>query len=246
MTSEETLVYQEPAPFLEKEDALRSMKLVPKFSPFLHSTLLGLIFLFLAVSSNGSAHGEDRSNAPVKTNLQVFQTEFASVAAELLQRSGVGLEQNLVVNVRSSDTCWLARNTILEALKKLNYSVYLSSPGSEGRGAAIDIGIVETNVRYGKTFRESFLGRRKTERTISTIVSASVRNVQNEFLFVGDVSREYKDTVKVNDVSDLENPLISCTRGEPPGADFFDELLEPIIIVGASAVVVYLFFTVRS
>jgi hypothetical protein len=222
------------------------MKLVPKFGPFLHSTLLELIFLFLAASSNGSARGEDRSNAPVKTNLEVFQTEFASLAAELLQREGAGLERNLVVNVRSPDTCWLARNTIVEALKKLNYTVYLPSPGSEGRGASIDIGIVETKVRYGKTFRESFLGGRKTERTISTIVSASVRNVQNEILFAGGVSREYKDTVNVSDVSDLENPLISCTHGEPPDADFLDELLEPIIIVGASAVVVYLFFTVRS
>jgi hypothetical protein len=222
------------------------MKIVPGFGPFLRSTLLELILLFVAVPSNGSAHGEGQSEDPVKTNLEVFRIEFTSVATELLQRSGAGLERNLVLNVRSPDSCWLARNTIVEALKKMNYNVYLSSPGSEGRGVSIDIGIVEAKVRYGKTFRESFLGGGKTERTISTIVSASVRNLQNEILFAGDVSREYKDTVNVSDVSDLENPSISCTHGEPPDSDFFDELLEPIIIVGASAVVVYLFFTVRS
>lgn len=246
MGSEETLVYQEPAPFLEIENILQSMKRVPRFGRFLHSTLLGLIFLFFAAPPTAFAHGEDQSDASVKTNLEVFQTEFASVATELLQKSGVGLERNLVLNVRSPDTCWLARNTIAEVLKKMNYSVYFSAPGGEAGGASIDIGIVETKVQYGKTFREGFLGKRKTERTISTIVSASVRSAQNEILFAGDVSRASKDTVNVSDVSDLENPSLSFTHGDPPDAGFLDEVLEPIIIVGASAVVVYLFFTVRS
>jgi hypothetical protein len=222
------------------------MKLVHQFGWITGSTLAGLIFLFLALSQQALARGEDQSERSVKTNLEVFQTELASLATELLQKSGVGLERNLAVSVRSPDTSWVARNTIVEALKKQSYSVYLSSPDSESRGAAIDIGIVETKVRYGNTFRESFLGKRKTERTISIIVSANVRSAQHEVLFAGAVSRAYKDTVNVSDVPELENASIHFTHGEPPGAGFFEEVLEPIIIVGASAVVVYLFFTVRS
>jgi len=101
-------------------------------------------------------------------------------------------------------------------------------------------------VRYGDAFRESFLGTRKTERTISTTISANVRNAQNEVLFAGAISKAYKDTVNVSQVPELESPSIFFTHGELRGTEFLEEVLEPIIIVGASAVVVYLFFTVRS
>jgi hypothetical protein len=222
------------------------MKHVPQFGRFTHSTLIGLIFLFLTSPAQTHAYGEDQGDPPVKTNLEIFQIELSSLAAELVQRSGDGLGRSLVVNVRSPDTSWIARNTIVEALTKLNYSVYLSSSAGEGSGAAVDLGIVEMKVRYGDAFRESFLGTRKTERTISTTISANVRNAQNEVLFVGAVSRAYKDTVNVGDVAELESSSISFTHGEPPGTEFLEDVLEPIIIVGASAVAIYLFFTVRS
>ena len=154
--------------------------------------------------------------------------------------------RNVVVNVRSPDTSWVARNTIVEALTKLNYSVYLPSQGGEGKAAIIDLGIVEMKVRYGDVFREGVLGTRKTERTINTTLSANVRNAQNEILFAGAVSRALKDTVVVSDVAQLENSSIAFTHGEPPKTDFFENVLEPVIIIGASAVVVFLFFTVRS
>jgi hypothetical protein len=207
---------------------------------------VGLIFLFLTLLPNAQAAGGDQSDLPVKTNLEVFQTELSSLAEELVQKSVDGLGRNVVVNVRSPDTSWVTRNTIAEALTKLNYTVYLTSSDGEGKGATIDIAIVEMKVRYGDVFREGFLGTRKTERTISTTMSANVRNVQDEILFVGGVSRAHKDTVDVSNVAQLENSSFAFTHGEPPKTDFFENVLEPVIIIGASAVVVFLFFTIRS
>ena len=218
----------------------------PRHGSFAHSTLVGLIFLFSTLLLKAQTAGGDQSDLPVKNNLEVFQTELSSLAAELVQKSGDGLGRNVVVNVRSPDTSWVARNTIVEALTKLNYSVYLPSQGGEGKSAIIDLGIVEMKVRYGDVFREGVLGTRKTERTINTTLSANVRNAQNEILFAGAVSRALKDTVDVSDVAQLENSSIAFTHGEPPKTDFFENVLEPVIIIGASAVVVFLFFTVRS
>jgi hypothetical protein len=222
------------------------MMSVPRHGRFAHSTLVGLIFLFFALPLETRAAAGVESDLPVKTNLEVFQAEFSSLAAELVQKSGDGLGRTVVVDVRSPDTSLVARNAIMEALKKLNLTVFLSSPGGEGKRATIDLGIVEMKVQYGDVFREGFLGTRKTERTISTTFSADVRNIQNEILFVGAISREHKDTVDVSDVARLENSSVSFTHGEPPGTDFFENMLEPAIIIGASAVVVYLFFTIRS
>jgi hypothetical protein len=222
------------------------MMAVPRHGSCAHSTLLGLIFLFFIPPLNTQAAGGDQGDLPVKTNLGVFETELSSLVAELVQKSGDGLGRNVVVNVRSQDTSWVVRNTIVEALTKLNYSVYLSSQSGAAKAATIDLGIVEMKVRYGDVFREGFLGTRKTERTIGTGVSANVRNVQSEILFVGAISRVHRDTVDVSDVAKLENPSLSFTHGEPPATDFFENMLEPAIIIGASAVVVYLFFTVRS
>ncbi len=212
----------------------------------MHSTLLGLIFLFLPVRSSALAQGEDGGDPARKTNLEIFRGEIASIAEELVQKSNLRSERNLFVNVRSPDTSWAAPNSLLEALKRLNYNVFLSLAGERGKVAILDLGFVEARVRYGPAFREGLLGKRKTERTVSTVISGNVRDAKDEIVFAGSLSRTFRDTVRVGELTELENPAIPFTRGEPPEGGFFDNVLEPLVLIGASAVVIYLFFTVRS
>jgi hypothetical protein len=211
-----------------------------------HSTLDGLIFLFLLTGLSTRLHAGESTDLSTKTNLEVFRSQLDSLASELLQRANLGQERNLFLNVRSSDSSLVVRNMISEAFKRLRYNVFLASHGNGSEGAAIDLAFVEIAVRYGRAFRENILGGRKAERTISTVISANVRSAGNEVLFAGNLARTSRDTVSVGDIPDLENLSIPFTHGEAPEGGVFDNILAPAIIVGASAVVIYLFFTVRS
>lgn len=58
----------------------------------------------------------------------------------------------------------------------------------------------------------------------------------------------YSDTIINSDIQIIEDPLYPFTKGKIPKkkSNFFDEILEPAIIVSASLISVILFFSVRS
>ena len=54
------------------------------------------------------------------------------------------------------------------------------------------------------------------------------------------------DTINVENVEYVENRSYPFTRGDLPTEPFFSSILEPVIAIGAAAVVIVLFFSVRS
>jgi hypothetical protein len=209
----------------------------------LHSTLTGLIFLFFTLQLYGGAGDGDASTT--KTNLEIFQMQLSSMAREAVHEGSLGGDRSLRLNFRNPDSGWLAQNTILEALKEMGYNLFIGSSDSQ-RSSTLDVGLLEMKVSYGPAFRDTFLGKRKTPRTVKTSLSANLRAPNDEILFAGILSRSFTDTVRASDIHDLENPAQRITQGEAPADGFFDNVIEPLVIIGASAVAVYLFFTVRS
>jgi hypothetical protein len=61
-----------------------------------------------------------------------------------------------------------------------------------------------------------------------------------------DFEQTYSDTVEFDSVKDLETMSLPFTRGKKPDEPFFSSLLEPAIALGAIAITIVLFFTVRS
>jgi hypothetical protein len=54
------------------------------------------------------------------------------------------------------------------------------------------------------------------------------------------------DVVEVSLIESLENPSVPQTHGVFPPEGFFAGWAEPLVLLGAVAVAVYLLFTVRS
>ena len=57
---------------------------------------------------------------------------------------------------------------------------------------------------------------------------------------------ELHDTIRVSAIPSLEDPGVPLTQGALPPEGFFSSLVEPLVMLGAVAVAVYLLFTVRS
>jgi hypothetical protein len=210
-----------------------------------HSTRFGLIFLFLGLLLPLSAQEKVDEPQP-KTNLEVIQGVVSDLANELVEKCTLSSEQGVLVRFRNPDSSWVMTDAFLQSLKRKNHRVYLSSSTPEGKTQTLDVALFDAAVEYGRAFRESFLGKRKSERTVVARISANVRSENDEVLFAGGLTRTFRDTVYVRDISDLETPSLPITHGAEPRGGFIDEFFEPVIIIGASAVAVYLFFTVRS
>jgi hypothetical protein len=56
----------------------------------------------------------------------------------------------------------------------------------------------------------------------------------------------YIDTIKVDDIKNLENISFKFTTGSLPPEPFFSGLFEPVFALGTAAAAVILFFTIRS
>lgn len=216
------------------------------------STPLELIFLFFLVPSITSAYklGQDDakhgSHSAVRKNLEIIQSEIASLTAELIERAKIGIDHTLFVRIENNEIDWVIRNSVFETLKRMKYNVIVASPDEEGRGPVLEIGLAEAGVSYGRAFRGSLFGKQLAQRRIRTTISANLRSANEEVLFAGNLSRVFIDTVRAGDIAELETAGIPFTHGKPPEEGFFDTILEPAIIMGAAAVAIYLFFTVRS
>mgnify|MGYP006387905003 FL=1 len=99
-----------------------------------------------------------------------------------------------------------------------------------------------SNVAYSNPERDGIFGDFFTERTIELSVNYLISPNQSLKSF----NLTSKDTINVKDVENVENRSYPFTQGELPPEPFFSSLLEPIVAIGAAAVVIILFFSVRS
>ena len=102
--------------------------------------------------------------------------------------------------------------------------------------------IDNSNVIYSDPERDGIFGDFFTERTIGLSVNYLISSNQSLKSF----NLINKDTINVKDVENVENRSYPFTQGELPPEPFFSSLLEPIVAIGAAAVIIILFFSVRS
>ncbi len=133
---------------------------------------------------------------------------------------------------------------ILESLKKHFQAVFLQEANVE---AMISLTVSRVDVRYENPFSESFLGTRKAMRKVSlqmrgTIVNAHSRQV----MWAGTVERSFADTIRIAQINLLESSSSAIAKGIVPEAPFMERIIEPMVVVAAAGIAVYLFFTIRG
>ena len=102
--------------------------------------------------------------------------------------------------------------------------------------------IDDSFVGYNEPERDGLFGDFFTERTLKLSGNYFLSNRTPLVEF----NLTKKDTINVEDVEKFENRSYPFTQGDLPPEPFFSSLLEPIVAIGAVAVTVILFFSVRS
>ncbi len=209
----------------------------------MQSTSLKLIFLFLVVPSVGF---EQQGETRLRTNLEILQAQIVDIAKEILLKTNLSPREKIVLSIHANESAWIFENALSEFLKKQQHVVFIHSPPDSGADVQWELGILDLSVSYKDPFHESFLGRKKANRIIRLSLSGNIRNAHYEVLFAGTIERTLRDTIAAADIPLVEASTVQFTHGNPLEEGFFENVLQPVVIIGASAVAIYLFFTIRS
>ena len=196
-----------------------------------------IIFIFLILWTLPA----NLSFSQTKTNLQIFYN-LADSAANYVLKQIPSRENSCKVNLNLGSNYSVLGNKILSRFiaggKKVN-------PNSidDSSSIVVDFTIDKTEVKYEDMYRKGLFGDFYVPRMIKLSGNFLVLPSGSK---MHDFNYTYSDSVKVDDVRSLENTSYTFTQGQLPPEPFFSSLFEPVIAVGATALAVILFFTIRS
>lgn len=199
----------------------------------LHGTIIILlIFSFLPLKFSFSQ---------TKTNLQIFYN-LADSAANFVIKQIPGNERDCKLNLTLGRTYSVMGNKILSRF--IAEGKIIRNSNTKGSNlVVVDFTIDKAKVNYGDMYRKGLLGGFYIPRVITLsgnfLVLPTLKQLQ-------DFNYTYTDTVKVDEVRSLENISYPFTQGQLPPEPFFSSLFEPVIAIGATALAIILFFTIRS
>jgi hypothetical protein len=173
------------------------------------------------------------------SNLDMFYQLIDSASTQFVNDIGNTKKVRLEFNLGTDYS--LFANQIRGKILRKNIEIVNENSTQENVVTANFV-IDNTFVGYTEPERDGIFGDFFTERT--TELSG------NYYISTNPAVKNFKfsviDKINVEDVEDLENRSYPFTLGELPPEPFFSSLLEPIVAIGAAAVTVILFFSVRS
>jgi hypothetical protein len=176
----------------------------------------------------------------IKTNLDVFKVLVDSSISEALTDISDS-QKEIYADLKLTSQYLVFENQIIKSIQTQKKNITTTSSTPEN--IRLSYSIENAAVNYGEVFRDGFLGTHFVDRKI--FISGSYRFNSQE-MRVKDFYYESKDTVKFDELQSLENSSYPFTQGGIPTEPFLSNLFEPLVALTTAAVVIALFFTVRS
>lgn len=189
------------------------------------------LFLLIILLSTVSVHSQS------KTNLEIFFSQIDSAGKEIF--SNISDKNTPVkINFLSGSEYSILENRLTSSLIKSGLKISSDENGS----LKLNFVITEASVKYNDSFRDGLFGDIFVERTVDLNGNFLIpeKNLSKDF------SYSSMDTIKYEQLNEIENRAYPFTQHNHPSEPFLSSLIEPIIAVGAAATAVILFFTIRS
>jgi hypothetical protein len=189
------------------------------------------LFLLIILLSTVSVHSQS------KTNLEIFFSQIDSAGKEIF--SNISDKNTPVkINFLSGSEYSILENRLTSSLIKSGLKISSDENGS----LKLNFVITEASVKYNDSFRDGLFGDIFVERTVDLNGNFLIpeKNLSKDF------SYSSMDTIKYEQLNEIENRAYPFTQNNHPTEPFLSSLIEPIIAVGAAATAVILFFTIRS
>ncbi len=188
------------------------------------------------------AHAQDSAFAAA-TNLRVYQSLAASLADSLANLLVTADSPRVSVRIAPPDVAWFLQDAVERPFRGRNCVI----SGNDSARYSVEFGAVQMAVQYSNLRRNGFLGSRVVDRSIVLLARLRlVDRVPGIVVMTGERRGVFSDTIGLSEVERVEHAAVPATRGSIPPEDFFSGIAEPLVIVGAVAVAIFLLFTVRS
>jgi len=181
------------------------------------------------------------SQQNTKTNLDVFYSLTDSLV-DKINSEIPNDDKKISLTLNLGDRYSLFANSIEDRFIKDEREIVKQS-NDETNIPNVNIVMEGAGVEYGEMFRSGFFGAHYIQR-YSTIFGNYLQTFSNKGIEKFEIT--HIDTIKVEDITSLENPSFPFTQASIPPEPFLSGLAEPIIAIGTAALVVVLFFTIRS
>jgi hypothetical protein len=194
-------------------------------------SLISAIILFLIVE-NISAQEPD-------TNLDIFYKMIDSSVTDLISKIPKS-QESIKLDLNLGESYAVFNNKIVALIFSSGKKIL-----DEENKKLLNINYVleKANVNYGEIFRDGLLGDYYLPRNLSLKGSFTIGGGNTLFQ---NFDYNYSDTIRYNSIRDVEDESLPFTKGKIPSEPFFSNLFEPIVAIGTAALVVILFFTIRS
>ena len=177
--------------------------------------------------------------AQTKTNLEIFKELVDSSVSQIVSNENISSDIFLAVNF--SPSYQVLENQVYQSFSAQNKNI-VNLNNSSGT-VPLSYSLENAKVEYGEIFRDRFLGDQYLERKISL---AGSWRLSKETVMAYDFHYEKIDTVLFSEITDIENFAYPFTKGTIPTEPFLSNIFEPLVAVTTAAVVIALFFTIRS
>lgn len=169
----------------------------------------------------------------VSTNKQVidsiFNSFYSSVALKLTEKN---IDEIKIID--NPNFNYFINKLINElSYKNINVNNYSS--------VSLKLDISEFEILYTESGNDF-------NRIININAKVFLIDKNGELNSIANLAASYKDAVKSDAIKFIENDFFPFTKGKAPETkrSFFDEVIEPVIFVGAAVLTVVLFFSVRT
>ena len=167
------------------------------------------------------------------------------MTGEIFRQSTLHRGDTIGLGIPSGNERWIIDGALSSSLKADSFTVF--SPADSLLPYLFNVLSATMRIRYTNLFREGMFGTRKVRREVFAEMTSQITRLRSkEVLYSGTVRDELADTVAVDDIPFLESGGVAVTQAALPPEHGFDRFIEPFVIIGATAVAVYLLFHVRS
>lgn len=146
------------------------------------------------------------------------------------------------------DGNWLVEQSVTTVLSNAGIAV-ISAEEREGAGrlSVMELRVMDLSIRYGAVHRSWFLGKRKVDRTATVEISAVLLSTDGSVALSERLSGELSDELSYGDVEQVSGTGAndSWLTPEIPESEG-GGVLEPIIVTGVIASLIYLFYSSRA
>ncbi|MCB0283741.1 MAG: hypothetical protein KDF60_14235 [Calditrichaeota bacterium] len=177
-----------------------------------------------------------------QNNLKWIENNLITVFDSLALKKIISKEEaaNIEFGVVSGEKKGFLKNTLIQWLEQGNPPEKLKSESK--------IYVEQFNIRIVyQQEATGFLGL-STEyvRKNNIVLSGWIGNADGSKLKVLNINKEFSEKVKTDNLAELEESPYSFTRGNTQELSIWTSTIEPVMAISSVAIIVYLFFSVRS